>query len=61
MNGKDLSRFNSWTGEPHPHEPLRTVQSVLGVPEAHRVTTSDCGQSSCNCGGGCNGECAPGN
>jgi len=54
---KDMARFNDWQKSPVSHNAMHSVQGVLGKVVTQVVSTSDCGQGSCNCGGGCNGEC----
>ncbi len=55
---KKLFQHNFWrrkTKERIAH----TVQSVLGLSKNQvSAATSGCGAGPCNCGGGCNGECA---
>jgi len=57
MRKSDMSRFNDWAETPKAHNAMHSVQGVLGKGTSQFVTTSDCGQGGCNCGGGCNGEC----
>jgi hypothetical protein len=57
-----LSRFNYWSKKVS-KKFARSAQAVLsskGVVSAKTVAAgaSSCGQGQCNCGGGCNGECA---
>lgn len=57
---KALSRFNYWSKTAN-RSFARSAQAVMRpgsiVPGGVVIHGSDCGQGSCNCGGGCNGEC----
>ena len=57
-----LSRFGYWDAKSHKLQP-HSAQAVLQHTESlmQGEAASSCGQGSCNCGGGCNGECANGN
>ncbi len=54
-----LKKINFWK-QKIDWKPAHSAQSVLGKKPAGRKKASadsPCGQGSCNCGGGCNGEC----
>lgn len=55
-----LKSMNYWNKQVESRFP-RSAQAVLQPNTAATKTqgaTSSCGQGSCNCGGGCNGECS---
>ena len=53
---KSMNYWNKQVDSKFPH----SAQAVLrpGTVVANQVAASSCGQGSCNCGGGCNGECS---
>lgn len=54
-----LKRFNYWSRKVDKNN-ISSVQAVLLPKSAvldNQAATSSCGQGSCNCGTGCNGEC----
>ncbi|OGY41596.1 MAG: hypothetical protein A2Y82_01245 [Candidatus Buchananbacteria bacterium RBG_13_36_9] len=60
---KGLEKFNFWSKKVD-KKLARSAQAVIVSkvdPSKTEIAASACGQGSCNCGGGCNGECANGN
>lgn len=54
---KKVFQHNFWKKKKN-EKVSHTAQSVLGLPNVLQgETASGCGSGSCNCGGGCNGEC----
>lgn len=54
---KKIFQHNFWRKKTDEHV-KHTVQSVLGLSKSkNNVVANGCGAGSCNCGGGCNGEC----
>lgn len=55
-----LVGFNFWSKAVDLHTP-RSAQAILrpqSLTKTKMASASSCGQGACNCGGGCNGECA---
>lgn len=58
-----LSSFNYWNrqvanGFAHSAQAiLRSTGESLNASPKNEVASEGCGAGSCNCGGGCNGEC----
>lgn len=55
-----LNRINFWSKQMDNVKLPHSASAVLRPQTAVPFTKGDsgCGQGSCNCGGGCNGECA---
>ena len=59
---KDLEKFNYWNSKVDPLM-QHSAQQILAEEKMlsmHEIAADSCGQGQCNCGGGCNGECATG-
>ena len=57
-----LSSFNYWNrrvakGFAHSAQAILCSTGTSNVSPKNEVASESCGAGSCNCGGGCNGEC----
>lgn len=54
-------KYNHWI-QTVEWKALKSAQAVFNLPATRDLKglSSDCGQGSCNCGSGCNGECSTG-